>query len=74
MSLLTGQPRSATILAATDAVVYEIRKEDLVPVLQRRPEIAAGLAALMADRQRQNIDRIRALEQEAAAVTSVKVV
>jgi CRP-like cAMP-binding protein len=66
MSLLTGQPRSATVIAAIDTVVYEIGKDDLVPVLQRRPEIATALAVLMADRQRQNIDRNRALEQDAA--------
>jgi CRP-like cAMP-binding protein len=65
MSLLTGQPRSATVLAAIDAVVYEIRKDDLDPILQRRPVLATGLAALMADRQRQNLERHRVLDRDA---------
>jgi CRP-like cAMP-binding protein len=66
MSLLTGQPRSASVLAATDAVIYEIRKDDLDPVLRCRPEIATRLAALMAGRQRQNVERQRALDRSVA--------
>jgi CRP-like cAMP-binding protein len=65
MSLLTGQPRSATVLAATDAVIYEIRKSDIEPILRRRPEIATSLALLMANRQRQNAERRHALDEAA---------
>ncbi|MDI3309024.1 MAG: mechanosensitive ion channel family protein [Acetobacteraceae bacterium] len=57
MSLLTGQPRSATVSAATDAVVFEIAREDLDPILRRRPELAEGLAAIMASRQERNAGR-----------------
>jgi small-conductance mechanosensitive channel/CRP-like cAMP-binding protein len=65
MSLLTGQKRSATVLAATDAVIYEIRKSDIEPILRRRPEIATSLASLMANRQRQNAERRHALDEAA---------
>ncbi len=54
MSLLTGQPRSATVTAVTDAVVFEVAREDLDPVLQRRPELAEALAGIMAARRAQN--------------------
>jgi small-conductance mechanosensitive channel/CRP-like cAMP-binding protein len=54
MSLLTGQPRSASVIANTDAVVYELDKTHLDPVLRRRPELAAQLAELMAQRQNRN--------------------
>jgi CRP-like cAMP-binding protein len=54
MSLLTGQPRSATVIAVTDVLVHEIHKEALDPILQHRPEIAGGLATIMADRQASN--------------------
>jgi small-conductance mechanosensitive channel/CRP-like cAMP-binding protein len=63
MSLLTGQPRSASVIAATDAVVCEIRKDDLDPILRRRPEIADGLAVIMAERQQLNVEKTRALDQ-----------
>lgn len=54
MSLLTGQPRSATVLAATDALAYELRKDDLDPVLRARPALLEGLTAIMAERQARN--------------------
>jgi small-conductance mechanosensitive channel/CRP-like cAMP-binding protein len=54
MSLLTGQQRSATVSATTDALVYEIRREHLDPILRRRPELAESLAAIMASRRARN--------------------
>jgi small-conductance mechanosensitive channel/CRP-like cAMP-binding protein len=65
MSLLTGAPRSATVTAATEAVVFEITREDLGPVLARRPELAEALARLMADRQARNAEAGRAEEEVA---------
>jgi CRP-like cAMP-binding protein len=51
ISLLTGQQRSASVIAALDSVVYEIHRGDLDPIVKRRPEIAECLAAVMADHQ-----------------------
>ena len=59
MSLLTGQPRSTTVRAATEAVVFEIGRQHLDPILRRHPELAAGLAAMMAARQAQTADATR---------------
>lgn len=67
MSLLTGQPRSATVAAVTDAVVFEVAREDLDPVLRRRPELAEALAAIMAARQAQNARHGAAPTEGAAA-------
>jgi small-conductance mechanosensitive channel/CRP-like cAMP-binding protein len=60
MSLMTGQPRSANVVAATDVVVYEIRKAVLDPVLRRRPEVTEGLATIMANRHALNARLSRA--------------
>jgi small-conductance mechanosensitive channel/CRP-like cAMP-binding protein len=54
ISLLTGQKRTASVIAALDSVVYEIHREDLDPIVKRRPEIAEGLAAAMAKHQARN--------------------
>ncbi|MFP5514514.1 MAG: mechanosensitive ion channel domain-containing protein [Alphaproteobacteria bacterium] len=54
MSLLTGQPRSASVVACTDAVVFELARSHLDPVLRQRPQLAERLADLMADRQTRN--------------------
>jgi CRP-like cAMP-binding protein len=54
MSLLTGQPRGATVTAALDAVIHEICRDDLELILRHRPAIADGLAAVMAEHQAHN--------------------
>jgi len=50
MSLLTGQVRSATIRALTDALLYEVDGGALAPILQRRPELTQLLSAKVARR------------------------
>lgn len=54
MSLLTGQPRGATITAVLQSLIYEIHRADLEPILRRRPEVAEGLAVVMAEYQARN--------------------
>lgn len=54
MSLLTGEPRLATVRAVTDLHALEIRRDDLEPIFRARPEIANGLADVMARRLRSN--------------------
>ncbi len=51
MSMMTGAPRSATIIATTDCVAYEISKEDIAPLIQNRPDIARALAEVVAQRR-----------------------
>ena len=50
MSLLTGEPRSATVQTLTTAVLYEIRKDALDSVLAKRPSLAAELGSLLSHR------------------------
>jgi small-conductance mechanosensitive channel/CRP-like cAMP-binding protein len=51
MSLLTGAPRSASVVALTDAVIYKIEKIHLEPLLKARPQIAESLVELLSRRQ-----------------------
>ena len=48
ISLLTGEPRTATVKAAVDSLVYEITKDDLELILEKRPEIAEHLTQVIA--------------------------
>ncbi|WP_137126250.1 cyclic nucleotide-binding domain-containing protein [Roseomonas sp. HF4] len=67
MSLLTGQPRMATVAAATGAVVLELAKGELDPLLQARPVLAEGLTAIMAERQARNLAGPRISDQPSHA-------
>jgi small-conductance mechanosensitive channel/CRP-like cAMP-binding protein len=67
MSLLTGEPRSATVLAATGSVVYEITRADLAPLLARHDALPQQLAQMLAARSqadtlRDELDAIAAKE------------
>jgi CRP-like cAMP-binding protein len=64
MGLLTGQPRGATVIAATDALCYRLDKAGFDVILRGRPEIVEALSTLLAQRQAQNV--ARAAERGAA--------
>ena len=53
MSLMTGEPRRATVTALTDSIVYEIGHALMEPILKNRPDIARQLSDVLATRQRQ---------------------
>lgn len=50
-SLLTGEPRNATVRAEKDTLVLEIRKQDLSPLMAKNPELADRFADLLTQRQ-----------------------
>jgi CRP-like cAMP-binding protein len=51
MSLLTGEPRSATVVAVTETVVFEIDKSDIEQVLEASPSAAEVLSSAAAERR-----------------------
>ena len=50
MSLLTGAPRSASVNALIESLVYEVRAEALAPLLANRPAIIEALSKVAASR------------------------
>jgi CRP-like cAMP-binding protein len=64
MSLLTGEPRSATVHAATDAVCFEIGTDNLLPLLKSRPDIAERISRAIARRQMRNEQMATASEAD----------
>lgn len=50
MSLLTGQRRTATVVAATNCIMITVNRAALQPLLQHKPELAHELAELMHSR------------------------
>lgn len=51
MSLLTGERRSATVVAVTDCDVLEIAKEHLAQLLEEKPEMLDAFGELLARRR-----------------------
>jgi small-conductance mechanosensitive channel/CRP-like cAMP-binding protein len=74
MSLLTGKPRTATVIARTEALTYRLDREAAEELLKRRPQLAESLATILAERRtglraaREGIDaEARAKQLEATA-------
>lgn len=53
-SLLTGQPRSATVICVTQSVVCEITKSCMKSLLDRKPELAETLGRATIERDMEN--------------------
>lgn len=70
MGLLTGAPRSATVLAATDVECYRLDKEGFAQVLAARPDLAEEIATLLAQRRAEFTARLRQTAHAAAPVRS----
>jgi CRP-like cAMP-binding protein len=61
MSLLTGEKRSASVIAKSDCEVVEIGKPILANSLKENPELLEKISALLAQRQLENDGAIAAL-------------
>jgi small-conductance mechanosensitive channel/CRP-like cAMP-binding protein len=51
MGMMTGEPRTATVVALTNVECYRLDKEAFHDILQRRPEIAEDISMLLAQRR-----------------------
>ena len=51
MSLLTNEPRSASLRAVGECMLLEVERRDLQPIFQADPELLEELAELVADRR-----------------------
>jgi CRP-like cAMP-binding protein len=51
MGLLTGEPRSADVVSATESLAYEITREHLPPLFEARPELIEAIGVVVAERR-----------------------
>lgn len=58
MSLFTGEPRSATITIVSDAIVCEIKKDDIQDILNNRLELVEAISNTIAKRTSMNMQAI----------------
>ncbi len=67
MSLLTGERRSATVVALSDVECFRLDKEIFKGVIQRRPDLAEHVAKVLARRKVELVAVREGLDLEASA-------
>ena len=68
ISLLTGEPRTATVRALSEVTAIEIDKETLGPVLEENPALCEMFDAIIADRRRKAAEQVDASREEMARI------
>lgn len=58
MSLLTGKPRSAVVIADIDTIVIEIDRDQFMEQIKNKPDLALKILAVLANRVQYSDDRI----------------
>jgi small-conductance mechanosensitive channel/CRP-like cAMP-binding protein len=71
MGLLTGQARTATVIAESDVLCYRLDKSGFDAILRARPELANGFAKVVAQRQAENDATLQAADADARARMTV---
>jgi len=51
MALFTGQERTATIITMTDTILLEMIKDDIIPLMQKEPEVTQLISKILTQRQ-----------------------
>lgn len=71
MSLLTGEPRSATVTAATHALAYEIKKEHIEKLFRDKPLLMENVSYVVAERQAQNEMKLESMIKQQEAIDNL---
>lgn len=71
MALLTGEARTADVVAIADVTALEIGKESLQPILQSHPELAAAISAKVLER-RDNLAPGKEEEEERSILSRIR--
>ena len=66
MSLFTGMPRTATVVVADEAELFEIRAGAFAALLARNPRLAEAVAEVVSGRNRANLETLRKVKDLAA--------
>jgi hypothetical protein len=73
MSLLTGERRKATVIAASEVHLVEISKEDIEPVIKANPDLLEKLSAILAQREEMNIEQQKRADRSRVSVSGKEV-
>ena len=65
MGLMTGEPRTADVIAITDVECYRLDKPGLARILEERPEIAEMFSKTIAKRRGELLAAAEDIDEEA---------
>jgi len=68
MSLLTGEPRRATVMSDGESTLAELSREVIEPLLRRKPDIMESLSAILARREVKNQASLQEADRDVAEV------
>jgi small-conductance mechanosensitive channel/CRP-like cAMP-binding protein len=76
MSLLTGQPRSANVIATEETDVLQIKKVGIKPIFENNPDLVSTIFDLVEERKQllsdQDVQQEGKTEDKRSVVTSIK--
>lgn len=64
MSLLTGNPRTASVRATTNCAVFEINKAAIKPLFKKEPGIISKIAKKIEERNKSNIETLETAKRQ----------
>ena len=67
MSLLTGEPRSATVKTSENSEMFMLNKDDFTVILEKFPSITLSMAKIVSTRLRET--QSKALQMPSGGVT-----
>ena len=68
MSLMTGEPRSATVRAVSEVWLAVVTKGQLEPLFKDNPQVLLALSAVLSEREERTKNRLDAVADPVAAV------
>jgi CRP-like cAMP-binding protein/small-conductance mechanosensitive channel len=72
MSLMTGEPRSAHVIAKSDSTLIEIKKSDIEPILSKNKKLLRQMAELLSQRVAVNEGVLNEADKVIAKANKVK--
>ncbi|NOX89228.1 MAG: cyclic nucleotide-binding domain-containing protein [Calditrichaeota bacterium] len=63
MSLLTGEPRSATVITTEDSEMFALHKNDFDVILEKFPSISISIGKIVSQRLRETLEKASHLPQ-----------
>lgn len=74
MSMLTGEPRSADVVALSDVVLLQVTKAELQPILANNTGLVEKLSRMLAERKIHNQKHLSGAEAEAETAQETKTI